>query len=96
MNYSIDEYAHNIVHTLREVCSEHGLPHPDLVTESGRALTAHHAVLVTNVLDAEKVPASEAGEAPHKDVTAILHDKWAGLQHGAQRPALEPYHDTVK
>ena len=95
MNYSIDEYAHNIVHTLREVCSKHGLPHPDLVTESGRALTAHHAVLVTNVLDAEKVPGSDAGEAPQKDAPAILHDMWAGLQHGAQRPALELYHDTV-
>ncbi len=94
-NYSIDEYAHNIVHTLREVCSEHGLPHPDIVTESGRALTAHHAVLVTNVLDVEKVPGGDVGEAPQADAPAILHDMWAGLQHGAQRPALELYHDTV-
>jgi arginine decarboxylase len=95
MNYSIDEYAYNIVHTLREVCNEHGLPHPDLVTESGRALTAHHAVLVTNVLDVEKVPGSDAGEAPQEGAPTILHNMWEGLQHGDQRPALELYHDTV-
>jgi arginine decarboxylase len=95
MNYSIDEYAHNIVHTLHEVCSEHGLPHPDLITESGRALTAHHAVLITNVLDVERVPDGTDVVAPGEGEHAILHDMWDGLQHGGQRPALELYHDTV-
>ena len=95
MNYSISEYANNIVHTLREVCSEHELPHPQLMTESGRALTAHHAVLVTNVLDVERVPDGGAGEAPQEEAPSILHDMWEGLQNGANYPALELYHDAV-
>jgi arginine decarboxylase len=95
VNYSISEYANNIVHTLREVCSEHELPHPHIFTESGRALTAHHAVLITNVLDVERVPDTGAGEEPGGEAPSILHDMWLGLQNGAQYPALELYHDTV-
>jgi arginine decarboxylase len=95
VNYSISEYANNIVHTLREVCSEHELPHPHIFTESGRALTAHHAVLMTNVLDVERVPDNGAGEAPGEEAPSILHDMWQGLQSGAQYPALELYHDAV-
>lgn len=95
VNYSISEYANNIVHTLREVCSEHELPHPHIFTESGRALTAHHAVLMTNVLDVERVPDNGAGEAPEEEAPSILHDMWQGLQNGAQYPALELYHDAV-
>ncbi|HEU5337919.1 MAG TPA: biosynthetic arginine decarboxylase, partial [Sulfuricaulis sp.] len=53
MNYSVEEYAHNIVHAICEICAEKKLPHPDIVTESGRAMTAHHAVLITNVVDTE-------------------------------------------
>ncbi|MDH5785040.1 MAG: biosynthetic arginine decarboxylase [Chromatiales bacterium] len=95
MNYSVEEYANNIVHTLYEVCSEHGLPHPDIVTESGRALTAHHAVLMTNVVDVERVPDGDGVEPPAEEDHPILHDMWYGLEHGAGRPVLELYHDTV-
>jgi arginine decarboxylase len=55
MNYSLDEYAQNIVRSFSEICAEKNLPQPDIVTESGRALTAHHAVLITNVTDIESV-----------------------------------------
>jgi len=56
INYSIDEYAHSIVRSFSEICAEYGLPHPHLVSESGRAMSAHHAVLITNVTDIETVP----------------------------------------
>jgi arginine decarboxylase len=55
INYSLDEYAENIVRGFAEICAEKNLPHPDIITESGRALTAHHAVLITNVTDVESV-----------------------------------------
>lgn len=48
VNYSLQEYANNVVYTVQEVCEEEEVPQPDLVSESGRALTAHHALLVTN------------------------------------------------
>lgn len=55
INYSLDEYAQNIVRSFAELCAEHQVPQPDIITESGRALTAHHAVLITNVTDVESV-----------------------------------------
>ena len=53
INYSLDEYAENIVRGFAETCREHGLPQPDIITESGRAITAHHALLITNVTEVE-------------------------------------------
>ncbi len=55
VNYSLEEYAHNIVRSFVDICSKKQLPHPDIITESGRAITAHHAVLVTNVIDLESL-----------------------------------------
>ncbi|MGR9087691.1 MAG: biosynthetic arginine decarboxylase [Gammaproteobacteria bacterium] len=55
INYTLDEYAQNIVRSFAEVCAEKQLPEPDIITESGRAITAHHAVLITNVTDIESV-----------------------------------------
>ena len=60
INYSLDEYAQNIVRSFAELCAEKQMPQPDIITESGRALTAHHAVLITNVTDIESVYANEA------------------------------------
>jgi len=56
MNYTLDQYAHTIVQTLRSVCQENHLDLPRLYSESGRALTAHHAVLITNVTATEPAP----------------------------------------
>ena len=56
MNYSLKQYAHAIVAGLAELCRERELPMPDLISESGRALTAHHAVLITNVTATERLP----------------------------------------
>lgn len=55
MNYSVKEYATNILLALRPLCEEANLPEPNLISESGRALTAHHAVLVSNITDVELI-----------------------------------------
>ncbi|HHM04407.1 MAG TPA: biosynthetic arginine decarboxylase [Gammaproteobacteria bacterium] len=94
MNYSVPEYAHNVVHTLWECCEQSGLPHPDLFTEAGRAMTAHHAVLITDVVDHEPFPAAEPG-SPAADAPLILHDLWRALEHWGERSVLEVYHDAV-
>src|SRR5690606_6139156 len=52
INYSLEEYANAVVFTVKEVCDANGVPTPTLVTESGRALTAHHSVLIVPVLGA--------------------------------------------
>ncbi|MCK5092113.1 MAG: biosynthetic arginine decarboxylase, partial [Gammaproteobacteria bacterium] len=95
MNYSVQEYARNIVQTLAESCNENEVPCPDIFSESGRALTAHHAALITNVIDIEQVPNGPLQQIPDDDDPAILNDLWDGLENLDQRSALESYHDAV-
>lgn len=98
MNYSLQEYAHNIVHTLWETCIEHNLPHPNIISESGRALTAHHAVLVTEVINTEQVIPPNEIPHPGDDEPMILHDLWRAMENlGRNNPriAIESYHDAV-
>ncbi len=58
INYSMAEYAENIVRSFAEFCAEHQQPQPNIITESGRAITAHHAVLITNVTEVESLQTS--------------------------------------
>lgn len=51
MNYSVEEYARDVVSSIGEACQKAEIPHPTLITESGRALVAHHAILITEVID---------------------------------------------
>ena len=95
MNYSVGEYAHNVVNALWEVCSESDLPHPHIISESGRALTAHHAVLITQVIDTETVPESEPQTNLDDEAPQVLHNLAEALQGLAQRSPVEVYHDTV-
>jgi arginine decarboxylase len=50
MNYTLAEYANDVVYRIASVCNARGVPHPMIVSESGRAIAAHHSVLVFNVL----------------------------------------------
>ena len=56
MNYTTEQYARDVVWEIASACDEEGLPHPTIISESGRALVAHHAVLVTEVMDVAVVP----------------------------------------
>lgn len=94
-NYTIEEYAHNIVYGFKEICNKLNLPQPDIITETGRALTAHHAVLITNIVDIE--PVSSFGDiqpASDKD-PEIIQDLWCQLNNINQSSALEVYHNAV-
>ena len=94
MNYSQREYARNIVRTLQEVCAETGQPEPNLISESGRALTAHHAVLITEVIDHESAP-STTPQPPAQDDAAILHELHDLLAEMTMRGPLECLQDAV-
>ncbi len=72
MNYSLEQYAQAIVGGIAELCRERDLAMPDLVSESGRALTAHHAVLVANVTATETLPQDE-GQAVEQSHPLIRH-----------------------
>ncbi|MFO0747103.1 MAG: biosynthetic arginine decarboxylase [Myxococcota bacterium] len=98
MNYGLRDYAWHIVQTVRDLCDEAGVPHPDILSESGRAISAHHAVLVTNVVDHEKIPDSPL-EAPSPDAPSIADELWALHQWlrdgGPDFNVLEAWHDSM-
>ncbi len=94
INYSIQEYANNIVYTLEEVCRQNNLPHPNIITESGRAMAAHHAMLIVNVIGVEKaVPDRELKPVADNDAM-VLRELWDGYSNISERSASEVYHDA--
>ena len=92
MNYQLQEYANTIVRTLQEICQQQHLPAPDIFTESGRAMTAHHAVLITNVINTETAD-TENISAPSKQAPALLHDMWQLMQQLDEASVVEVYHE---
>ncbi len=73
-NYSLQEYANDVVSFIQEACEDAGVPTPDIVTESGRAMVAHHSVLVFDVLEVSQVLTGRAPGAVAQDSPKILHD----------------------
>ncbi|HFD11373.1 MAG TPA: biosynthetic arginine decarboxylase, partial [Crenotrichaceae bacterium] len=74
MNYSIEAYAQTIVRCIKQTCDQYGLPEPDILTESGRAMTAHHAVLITNVVEIERrVDLLTQSQQVHADGSVLEH-----------------------
>ena len=99
MNYTVQEYANNVVHALRQICMEQGLPYPHIITESGRALTAHHAVLITDVAAVEQIPDGSdipLSEQQQPPVIGALAHNLASLQSDGEneRSLLEAWHDA--
>ncbi len=94
-NYTMQEYANKVVAALSDICTERELPHPNIISESGRALTAHHAVLLTNVIEIEEAPGGSTPLQPSADDPMILQDLWNGLANISRRNALETYHDAM-
>ena len=74
INYSVSEYAENIVRSFAEFCREHDLPQPNIITESGRAITAHHAVLITNVTEVERLPADQTTSVSNANLSEAFHN----------------------
>jgi len=94
VNYSIQEYVNDCVYTFVEAADKNELPHPNLITESGRSLTAHHSVLVIDVLETASLPEMpeefEAKPDDHK-LVKDLYDIWDNL---SSRSMLEDWHDA--
>lgn len=96
MNYSLQEYANDVVSTLQDICDENEQPHPTIVSESGRALVAHHAMLVFNLLGAHEMAGSlETPAAPTEDDHGILHIMWEAFQSISRKSFQEAYNDAV-
>ncbi len=94
INYGLSQYATNIVQPLAEACTEHGIAPPRVLTESGRAMTAHHAVLIANVSEVETAPEGSIPPLRDNEPAAIRHlrDIHAALD---ERPALELFQEAI-
>ena len=93
INYSIDTYASHVVQPLAEACKIHRLNPPHILTESGRAMTAHHAVLITNVIDIEYAPQGRLPELTDNEAQAIHHLRQIHSELG-RRPAVELFYEA--
>ena len=94
VNYSIQEYINDCVYAFVDIANRNGIPHPNIITESGRSLTAHHSVLVLDVLGAASLPEMpeefEAKETDHK-LVKDLYEIWDNLN---PKSMLEDWHDA--
>ena len=96
MNYSVQEYANDVVYTVKQICDEEKVPAPVLVTESGRAVTAYHSVFVTNVLDvADRIEEGRRVTVAPSDPTVL--QELASIAKTVNAKTLrESYHDALQ
>jgi arginine decarboxylase len=95
VNYTMREYANDVVYTIGTVCRTHELPMPHIISESGRALTAHHSLLLINVIDVESqmepVPPVISESEPHP----LLVEMQETLESLSLDRVDEAFHDTI-
>jgi arginine decarboxylase len=99
VNYSLQEYANDVVYTIADECRERDLPMPHLISESGRALTAHHALLLVKVIDVEshaEPPLPELSEDDHTLLHEMVEDYRAVCRKNvSMRRVREVFHDAT-
>ncbi|MFQ5601309.1 MAG: biosynthetic arginine decarboxylase, partial [Candidatus Krumholzibacteriia bacterium] len=98
VNYTMQEYANDVVAAIQEACDQHKVQHPDIISESGRALVAHHSVLVYDVLDVDRllpghVPPREGEDEGEHQVIQELAETWRSV---SRKNFQETYHDALQ
>jgi len=93
INYGLEQYAATVVQPLAEACAEHGLKPPHVISETGRAMVAHHAVLVTNVSDIERAPEGRVPPADGDEPATLRRLREIHAEIGT-RSVIELYHEA--
>jgi arginine decarboxylase len=96
INYTLQEYANDVVYAIMEMCEETGIAHPTLVSESGRATVAHHCVLVVDVLGASEFRTSTLPAEPAEDAHAVVWNLHETYKEVTSKNLLEVYHDALQ
>lgn len=96
VNYTLQEYANDVVYRIKSVCEEAGVPHPTIVSESGRAVVAYHSMLIFDVLgvgdfDRFQIPPEIPYDAPQQ-----VNDLFSIHRDLKKKNLLESYHDAVQ
>ncbi len=96
VNYSMQEYANDVVYSILQHCQEAGVPHPTIISESGRAVAAHHAVLVTDVLGVSRFSPRAVPDAVPDDASTVLKDLISTYRDTTRKNLIESYHDALQ
>lgn len=94
VNYSIQEYVNDCIYTLVETANRNNIPHPNIITEGGRSLTAHHSVLIVDVLESVTAPQMPEDFQPGDDDHKLVHDLTEIWDKLSSRSMLEDWHDA--
>jgi len=95
VDYSLQEYANEIIWTMKSVCDDEDMPHPNIISESGRALVAHHAVLLIDVLGVSQRSNGAPFSEPDEDAPLQLRQLWETLHYLNEINPREALHDVV-
>jgi arginine decarboxylase len=95
LNYTLQEYANDVVFGVMEVCDREELPHPILVSESGRATVAHHAVLIMDVLGVSEFSVGQLPQSIAVDSEPPLKNLFETYREVSRKNLLEAYHDAI-
>lgn len=96
INYTLGEYASDVVYGIQTVCDQAGVPHPTIISESGRAVAAYHSVLVFNVLGTSRVDDHTPPPRQEKKLPTPIANLYDTLNDVTSKSALEMYHDAIK
>ncbi|MGE0609207.1 MAG: biosynthetic arginine decarboxylase [Pirellulales bacterium] len=94
VNYTLQEYANDVVYHLQSICDEAGVAHPTIISESGRAIVAYHSALIFNVLGVSGLGESNVSLEVNEEAEQPLHDLRSTYEGLAPRNLLESYHDA--
>ncbi len=98
MNYTLDEYVSDVVYNVQRICKDEEVPEPNIVSESGRAITAHHACVLMNVFGSIEIGSPEQialASAPQPDEPDVVREMREIVDSLTARNKAEAYHDAV-
>lgn len=96
MNYTLQEYANDVVFQIKQVCDEAGVPHPTIISESGRAMVAYHSMLVFDVLGTHNFDKCDVPAGIPEDAPAPLQELFEEYRDLNKKNLTESYHDAVE
>ncbi|MFO0574062.1 MAG: biosynthetic arginine decarboxylase [Polyangia bacterium] len=96
MNYTMQEYANDVVYGIMELCDQAGVAHPTLVSESGRAVVAHHAILVVDVLGVGEFDPGKVPTSPPENAAPVVKNLYEAFRDVTRKNFLEIYHDAIE
>ncbi len=94
VNYSLQEYVNDSIYTMVDASDKNGIPHPNIITESGRSLTAHHSVLIFEVLEATTLPEWGEDDQPGANDHELVQELYSLWDRLNQSGMLETWHDA--